>query len=274
MTWQLTLTIGAERFAVNLLRPRDISIPLRFDGPQPSVFGAPPARTAPYSANGFIGAVRQGGSCNCDVITLAPHLNGTHTECVGHISSVAVAIHDVLQDTLIPVTLITVAPQAVVDSEETYDPALRPHDTLITRAALEQSFDKSNTDFLEGVVIRTTSNVPAKLARNYDLVRPAFFSIEGIRYLVELGVKHLLTDIPSIDRLNDEGKLTNHHIFWDVAHERHPMSGDKLSMRTITELIYVADDIGDGRYLLNLQIAPFSADASPSRPFLYELTRL
>jgi len=39
---------------------------------------------------------------------------------------------------------------------------------------------------------------------------------------------------------------------------------------TITELIYVPNEVLDGAYLLNLQIAPFESDASPSRPLLLE----
>ncbi|MBK9767712.1 MAG: hypothetical protein IPP63_12210 [Chloracidobacterium sp.] len=37
---------------------------------------------------------------------------------------------------------------------------------------------------------------------------------------------------------------------------------------TITELIYVPNEVSDGVYLLNLQIAPFATDAAPSRPML------
>ena len=40
---------------------------------------------------------------------------------------------------------------------------------------------------------------------------------------------------------------------------------------TITELIYVPDDIPDGLYLLNLQIASFEIDVSPSKPVLYQI---
>ena len=102
------------------------------------------------------------------------------------------------------------------ETTETYDPALRPQDKLITRAALERSLSRCDPALLEGVVIRTIPNGPEKMTQDYAKIRPAFFSIEGIRYLAELGVQHLLADIPSIDRLDDEGKLTNHHIFWDV----------------------------------------------------------
>ena len=40
---------------------------------------------------------------------------------------------------------------------------------------------------------------------------------------------------------------------------------------TITELIYVDGAILDGSYLLNLQIASFELDASPSKPVLYKV---
>ena len=274
MKLQITATVGESRYRVNLDQPRDISIPLRFDGAHLSVFGAPQPRREPYATESFVGDVRQGGSCNCDIFSFAAHTSGTHTECVGHISSVPIAIHEVLQDSLIPVTLITIALQTALETNDTYEPALRPHDRLITRAALEQSLHGCNPAFLEGVVIRTTPNGPVKFAQDYDKVRPGFFSIEGIRYLTELGVNHLLTDIPSIDRLDDEGKLTNHHIFWEVPLGHHPAVGKNYSVRTVTELIYVADNIVDGVYVLNLQIAPFMADASPCRPILYELSRI
>jgi hypothetical protein len=41
---------------------------------------------------------------------------------------------------------------------------------------------------------------------------------------------------------------------------------------TITEFIYVPDAIEDGTYFLELQLAPFENDASPSRPVLYKVT--
>jgi hypothetical protein len=39
-------------------------------------------------------------------------------------------------------------------------------------------------------------------------------------------------------------------------------------------MIYVPDEISDGEYLLNLQIAPFVSDASPSRPVLFKIKNL
>jgi hypothetical protein len=40
---------------------------------------------------------------------------------------------------------------------------------------------------------------------------------------------------------------------------------------TITEFIYVPNKVKDGSYILNLQIAPFENDATPSKPVLYEI---
>src|SRR5262249_11123576 len=83
---RLIVTIGNVNYTVDLSQPRHIAIPVRFDEKQLSVFGAPPARSQPFTIGDFVGSVSRGGSCNCDVITFVPHTSGTHTECVGHIS--------------------------------------------------------------------------------------------------------------------------------------------------------------------------------------------
>ena len=77
-------------------------------------------------------------------------------------------------------------------------------------------------------------------------------------------VKHFLIDLPSVDRENDEGKLLFHHSFWQVPN--NPQFD-----KTITEFIYVEDEIQDGKYILNLQTAPFENDATPSRPVLFQI---
>jgi len=81
-----------------------------------------------------------------------------------------------------------------------------------------------------------------------------------------------IVDVPSIDRLFDEGKLTNHRIFWKVKQGSFETNAATRVTSTITELVYVPDEVADGEYLLNLQIAPFESDAAPSRPILFSLT--
>ena len=77
-------------------------------------------------------------------------------------------------------------------------------------------------------------------------------------------MKHLLVDMPSVDKEKDDGQLLAHKAFWDV-------DGDVRMEATITELIYVPNRVKDGKYILNLLIAPFQNDASPSKPVLYML---
>ena len=100
---------------------------------------------------------------------------------------------------------------------------------------------------------------------------PPFFSIEAMEYIVSLNIEHLLIDIPSVDRTFDEGKLTAHHIFWNVKQVSHEVDIINHSLKTITEMIYAPDEINDGNYILNIQIPDFVADAAPSRIMLYKV---
>ena len=69
--------------------------------------------------------------------------------------------------------------------------------------------------------------------------------------------------------MNDDGLLTNHHIFWNVQERTHELSEDTWQEKTITEMIFVADEINDGIYGLNLQVPAFGSDAAPSRPVIF-----
>ena len=100
---------------------------------------------------------------------------------------------------------------------------------------------------------------------------PAFFTIDAMKYVVGIGVKHLLVDIPSVDRLFDDGILSAHNLFWET--NAKPLNDNSRS-KTSTEMIYVPNEIEDGNYLLNLQIAPFFSDAAPSRPIIYKINEL
>jgi hypothetical protein len=63
-----------------------------------------------------------------------------------------------------------------------------------------------------------------------------------------------------------KGKLLAHKAFWNVT-DVNDLNPEVLDA-TITEMIYVADDVVDGSYLLNLQIASLKM-MSPSKPVLY-----
>jgi len=134
-------------------------------------------------------------------------------------------------------------------------------DDVIT---LEQIKGKWTNQGFEAIMIRTLPNTSAKLSRQYSSTNPPYLHHEAALYLRNNGIQHLLIDLPSVDREMDEGKLLAHRAFW------HYPESPRLNA-TITELIFVPTPITDGEYLLNLQIAPFENDASPSKPVLYPL---
>lgn len=267
----MTFSMGDWQWELDLLHPLDLSIALRFDGPQPNTYGVPAAHAQAYEGGGFVGDVRRGGSCNFETLTLTPHCNGTHTEGVGHLSAARIRLPPLLTDPFIPATLVTVQPEVATASPETYRPDKAPGDWLITRRGLERALQGADSRFLRGLLIRTLPNDPSKQHRDYHTEPPPFFSLEAIDYLVAGGVEHLVVDVPSLDRLYDEGRLTAHHRFWNVPEGSHAVAPATASRKTITELMYADNTIPDGPYLLTLQIPPFVSDAAPSRPILFPL---
>lgn len=236
----------------------DIAIPLRFNGPQPNAYGVPAAASQACEAGNLIGDTRRGGSVNFERYVFIPHCNGTHTECVGHITSERIAVIDCLKDVLVPAVLVSVEPE---------------DDGLITDSALRAAGAGPTTTVAaadRALVVRTLPNGDGKLTARYggDNI-PPYFTTSAMEYIVECGFRHLLVDMPSIDRIFDEGKLVNHRIFWNVEPGSHETNADTRIYSTITELIYVPNEVVDGEYIVNLQIAPFDSDAAPSRPILF-----
>ena len=113
-------------------------------------------------------------------------------------------------------------------------------------------------------------NVESKKHKNYSNTNPAYLLEEAAIFICESGIKHLLIDLPSVDREEDEGKLLAHKAFWNVK-DVNNLNVDARLDCTITEMIFVDDTVKDGSYILNLQIASFENDASPSKPILYKL---
>jgi len=238
----------------------DISIPLKFGGSQPNAYGVEPATSTACEYGSLVGDTRRGGSCNFERVTIIPHCNGTHTECVGHITDERISVRECLEDVFVHAVLVSIGPEHEAG------------ELIITRDALTAARLASGDARSPGaLVVRTLPNDEAKLSRSYhEHDVPPYFSADAMKYIVQCGYKHLLVDLPSIDRLVDAGRLANHRIFWNVEMGSHEVNSATRLHSTITELIYVPDEIPDGDYLLNLQIAPWEADAVPSRPILFK----
>ncbi len=263
-----TLSIGRARYRVAPEDGIDLSIPLEFDGPQPSHFGAPPATAVPLEAGGFVGDTRLGGSCNCRTLTLVPHCNGTHTESYGHLTDTPWSVAALATRPLYAARLVSVNPVPAASCTESTRPEPRPGDVLITRAALAAAGLGDGP--AEALVVRTLPNPPEKRVRDWSgSPVPPYFTAEAMRAVVAAGVEHLLVDTPSIDRTHDEGCLTTHRVFWGMSDDQ---PGPATRPRaTVTEMIYVPPDVPDGLYGLAIHLPPFVTDAAPSRPILYPL---
>lgn len=274
---RILLEIDGLGLRADASAPIDISIPLDFDGDQPSFFGAPRAAREHLRAGDWVGDTRQGGSCNVGVYRITPHCNGTHTECIGHIVNDPVTVPQVLPGGLIPATLVTVAPVACAHTEETTVPAPGPAHRMITAAALTQALadagSAAHAILRTALIIRTTPNPASKRAQAYDPgAAPPFLSLEAARLLVALGTEHVLVDTPSLDRMDDEGHLSAHHVFFGLPPGARDAALAQRARCTVTEMIYVPDAVPDGTYLLDLQVPPFLTDAAPTRPMIYPMT--
>ncbi len=268
MKARIQLAGGAE-VVTDLSKPLDIAIPLDFAAQQPGHFGAPSASTQPFSVPGFSGSVAQGASCNCNVITLIPHCNGTHTECAGHLTTERLDAHRQVPRGLLPALLTTIAPVDAHRCLETTEPAAQAGDKLITRRAIERGWPDTLPFQPRAMIIRTLPNEAAKIRRDYTDSTPPYLSREAAEFLVARGIEHLVVDLPSIDRAHDEGRLTSHRVFFGLPRGSQSLQQAARPGSTITELAFIPDEIADGPYLLEIQVPAIGGDAVPSRPLLY-----
>ncbi len=262
--------VEGHRLNADFAQPLSIAIPLDFNGPQPSFYDAPPATARPFRASGFVGDTRAGGSCNCEQLTLTPHCNGTHTECVGHVTDDRVAVSDRVRGGILLALLVSLHPVPAGSTNEDSDPPPEASDLLITAGALDAAVAGHPGPAPRALILRTLPNNAGRLTHAYRGGAPAaYLSRQAAAWLVERGIEHLVLDLPSADRADDHGRLTAHRLFFGLpAGGRHARDA-RRPQASITELAWVAPTIHDGWYLLDLQIPAFLADAAPSRPLLY-----
>lgn len=233
--------------SIDLAQGIDLSIPISDQKNQVNAYFAEPVRMEPYRSGTFVGEVKQGGSVNYRNIFFNPHGHGTHTECIGHIDETIHSVNQFFREYWQLADLVSVQAEIKLDGDEVIDLSgisLNPDSTAL--------------------IIRTLPNKDAKRSRQYSGSNPAYVTEESIKRMVELGIEHILIDLPSLDREVDEGKLVGHNAFFRP-------NGSVRKGSTITELIFVENKAEDGQYLLNLQMAAFENDAAPSRPIIYPI---
>ena len=244
-----TIETNSRKYKIDLSKPLDISIPLKASKSNVNAWYIDEPKIEPVQDSEWIASVEKGASVNFNNIQFNPHAHGTHTECVGHITNEFHSVNKNLKQFFFLAELVTVAPELINE------------DFVISKKQLQFAFGNKKRD---AIIIRTIPNTKEKKSRQYSNTNWVYFQEEAIKFLVKMGVKHLLIDLPSVDKEKDNGELKGHKAFWNF-------DGKLRKDCTITEFIYVSNKIEDGTYFLNLQIAPFENDASPSKPILYQL---
>lgn len=244
-----TVLYNSKKHQIDLSKPIDISMPLQASKDNVNVWYIGEPTIKAEEVDGVTISVAKGASVNFNSIYFNPHAHGTHTECVGHITKEVHSLNQNLKQFFFFAELVTVAPEK------------KGNDFVISKKQLQFVLGNKKRDAL---VIRTMPNTREKLRMQYSHTNWPYLLEEAADYLRSKNVKHLLIDLPSVDKEKDDGELRCHHAFWNT-------SGKLREDATITELIYVPNRVKDGTYFLNIQIAPFENDASPSKPILYEI---
>lgn len=247
---KLGLHLGENAYWIETSQAIDLSIAIKTQGQaQASAWYIDKPTSKPVALGDWMGSVAKGGSVNFNDLMFNPHAHGTHTECLGHITEAFHSVEGVLRESFFMAQLISLTPTKVGKDQ-----------VLTTKDLLRELGD----EVPQALVIRTRPNTPEKLTTNYDHTHWPFLEPSAAKALAELGVMHLLIDLPSVDPEEDQGALLAHRAFWQIPDA--PRYG-----ATITEFIYVPDTLVDGRYLLELQTAAIENDATLSRPLLYAL---
>lgn len=239
---------GDKIYTADLSKPIDLSIPLRDGAENPNCFWAPMPEFSAVVAGDFVGSTAQGGVVNFYNVRLNPHGNGTHTECVGHIAQERYVLRECLRAHHFLAKIVSLYPRKTDDG-----------DRVIFRDQVEEVFAANEA---EALIIRTMPNDDGKMRVNWSGSNPPYVHHEALRFLAENGVEHLLLDLPSVDREEDGGQLLGHRAFWQYPEATRTHC-------SITEMIFVPNEVRDGLYLLNLQTTSLDLDASPSKPVVF-----
>lgn len=244
-----TIQNNSKKYTIDLSKPVDISVAIDVSKQNVNAWYIDDPKIFPVTDGDWIGNVEQGGDVNFNDIHFNPHSHITHTECVGHITEKVHSINKNLQQYFFLAEVITVVPE------------LLNGDEIISKKQLKYALGNKKR---KAVVIRTLPNLEEKKSYRYSNTNPPYLLEDAAVFLREKGVEHLLIDLPSLDKEKDDGKLLAHNAFWDT-------DGKLRLNATVTEFIFVPNTVEDGTYFLNLMIAPFENDATPSKPILYEI---
>lgn len=249
-----------------------IAAGLEFAGQQIGAFGLPRASAVPFREGEFVGELEAGAPVNCYTLTLSPHGNGTHTESARHILKDAPYVRDALSRNFFVCAVMHVEPTALGTTQDTYMRRGQPDDEVVSSASVSLAWNRLATSRFAPEALAIFTGQPRHA--NYTGNNPPYLSQEAMRVVRSLDIQHLLVDLPSVDREQDDGELACHRIFWGADETSESDRVARSGSCTITELIRCEEALPMGWYILDLQIPAFETDAAPSRPVLYPISEI
>lgn len=273
---QIEFTNNGRRYSADLLQGTSLAFDVDFESPQlPDYFGPPKAMKRPLKIGRGVAETRQGAAYNAYRLLVVPHCNSTHTETVAHIVSDEVPVGDKIQQALLPAVLISVDPVPASQTDERYQPRPGRNDWVITSESIVEQLAKSFEFVADALIVRAQplSSTPHENPEAVPEIVP-YFTNEAMQEIVRTGFRHLLVDLPSVDRLDDDGVLSNHRIFWNVPLGSKRLDSGVRLENTITELLRIPYHLIDGPCLVSIQIPSFRNNAASSRPIVYPVREI
>ena len=151
-----------KSYKADLSKPIALSVPLRAGEHTVNAWHAAPVKIEPVKMSDWIGEVSAGASVNFRNIFFNPHGNGTHTECVGHISKENYSINQCLKEFFFIAELISILPDELPGG-----------DRVITATHIENCLQGKKP---EALIIRTVSNPVAKTEMQYSDTNPPYIT--------------------------------------------------------------------------------------------------
>jgi hypothetical protein len=269
-----TVRLGGSTLHYDAGRPVSLAAPLDFAGGGAAWFPAPPPRSEALQAGGFTGCVATGASCNGSTVHFTPHCDGTHTECVGHLTLEHLDARDCLPPGLLPALLLQVATEVMgpqgAPSGEGSRPVPLDGDRLVTCAALAAAWPEPLRALGRPLPVAPRALL-LRTGPGHSAEVPAYLTLAATEWLVERGIEHLLVELPSVDRVVDDGQLAAHRVFFGLPPGSCSLAAATRSQCTITELAVIPATLAQGFGLLALQAPALAGDALPSRPLWHPL---
>ena len=232
--------------------PIDLSVPVNPHSGLPRAWYKGPATAEPVRSDGWTGSVAEGGKVNFRDITFNPHAHGTHTETREHIRDAFRPIDALARSGGLPFLM----PAVLVDALPHQHPSEQGDDWIVSLDTLASTIEDIQRWAPTAILLRCTTG---DVHRDWSNSNPPHLEAGFAERLVDLGIEHLLIDLPSVDREIDGGVLRAHNAFFGSDPTTRPNA-------TISELLCIPQGACAGLGLLAMQVSPFVNDAAPSRP--------